>query len=306
MNQLPEDTALGLDHYPLLRSGKVRDIYDAGEALLLVASDRLSAFDVVLPTRIPGKGRVLTSIAAYWFGLTQHICPNHLISTDVSSLDLSDGERRALEGRTMIARKADRIDIECVVRGYLAGSGYKEYVASGTLAGESLPEGLRLGSKLPEPRFTPAIKNDDGHDENISTDRLRRILGDSLADRLRQISMQIFDFASARAARAGIILADTKFEFGTVNGKLVVIDELLTPDSSRYWDASELSPGSEPPSFDKQIVRDWLEKQTWDKLPPGPEVPENIVNRTRYRYEEVYARLKDIQHEQEEFVGDIT
>lgn len=288
---MPDALARRLDAYSLLRSGKVRDIYDAGDQLLLVASDRLSAFDVILPTQIPGKGKVLTAIAAYWFGCTRHICPNHLLGTDVSSLHLSEDERQGLEDRTMIAKKANRIDIECVVRGYLAGSGYKEYAVSGTLAGESLPDGLRLGSRLPEPRFTPAIKNDEGHDENISRDSLRRIVGETLAEQLEQISRAMYQFAVERAARVGLILADTKFEFGTVDGHVIIIDELLTPDSSRYWEASGMSPGKEPPSYDKQIVRDWLETQPWDKTAPGPEIPEEIVARTSQRYQDVFDRL---------------
>jgi len=280
-----------LEHYPLLRSGKVRDIYDAGDNLLLVASDRLSAFDVILPTPIPGKGRILTAISAFWFEQTSRLCPNHLVSTDVSSLDLSREEQEALHGRTMIARKAERIDIECVVRGYLAGSGYKEYSASGTLAGEPVPDGLRRGDRLPEPRFTPAIKNDEGHDENISRKRLREIVDAGLAAELEATSRALFAFASERAARAGLILADTKFEFGWIDGQLTLIDEALTPDSSRYWDAASMRPGAEPPSFDKQIVRDWLETQPWDKTYPGPEIPDDIVTLALDRYQQVYDRL---------------
>lgn len=280
-----------LQHYPLLRSGKVRDIYDAGGALLLVASDRLSAFDVVLPTQIPGKGRILTSISEYWFRETREVCPNHLITTDVSTLELSPIEADALRGRSMVARKADRIDIECVVRGYLAGSGYKEYLSHGTLAGESLPAGLQPGDILPEPRFTPALKNDEGHDENIARERLAQIVGPDVARMLEEISLMIFRFASERSAKAGLVLADTKFEFGWVDNQIVIIDELLTPDSSRFWDATARVPGQEPPSFDKQIVRNWLETQQWDKNPPGPEIPEEVVELTRERYEEVHNRL---------------
>lgn len=280
-----------LAHYPLIRSGKVRDIYDAGDYLLLVATDRLSAFDVILPTAIPGKGKLLTAISAFWFAQTSHIIPNHLVSTDVESLDATDEEKAYLRERTMIARRAERIDIECVVRGYLAGSGYKEYIADGTLAGEPLPTGLRRGDRLPEPRFTPAIKNDEGHDENVSRARLAEIVGPSLAGTLEDVSLRIYAFAAELAARAGIILADTKFEFGSIDGTLSLIDELLTPDSSRYWDASAMAAGEEPPSFDKQIVRNWLETQPWDKTPPGPEIPAEIVERTRARYQDVYERL---------------
>lgn len=284
-----------LARYPLLRSGKVRDIYEAGDNLLLVASDRLSAFDVILPTEIPGKGVILTGISKFWFGLTSHIVPNHLVSTDVSALDVPEDDRAYLRGRTMIARRAERIDIECVVRGYLAGSGYKEYAERGTLAGEPLPESLRRGDMLPEPRFTPAIKNDEGHDENVSRARLREIVGDELASTLEEVSLRLYRFAADLAARAGIILADTKFEFGFIDGDLTLIDELLTPDSSRYWEAAKIVPGEEPPSFDKQIVRNWLETQDWDKTPPGPEIPQDIVGRTRERYQDVFDRLTSIR-----------
>jgi phosphoribosylaminoimidazole-succinocarboxamide synthase len=289
-----DQTAPVLEHYPLIRSGKVRDIYDAGDHLLLVASDRLSAFDVILPTAISGKGALLTQISEFWFDRTEHIVPNHLVSTDIATLELSDDERQLLEGRTMVCRKADRIDIECVVRGYLAGSGYKEYAKLGTLAGETLPPGLQRGDRLPEPRFTPAIKNDQGHDENVSRERLATIVGTELATRLENVSLRLYEFAARNVEQAGIVLADTKFEFGFIDGELVLIDELLTPDSSRYWEASEIEPGKEPPSFDKQIVRNWLETQDWDKTHPGPEIPADIVERTIVRYREVLDRLSKI------------
>jgi phosphoribosylaminoimidazole-succinocarboxamide synthase len=292
MNEHP--SAPVLSNYPLIRSGKVRDIYDAGDNLLLVASDRLSAFDVILPTAIPGKGVILTQISAFWFDHTRHIVPNHLLSTDVGTLDVSPDERAYLEGRTMIARRAERIDIECVVRGYLAGSGYKEYAQRSTLAEEPLSPGLRRGDRLPEPRFTPAIKNDEGHDENVSRSRLADIVGSELAQTLEETSLRIYAFASAMAMEAGIVLADTKFEFGWIDGELALIDELLTPDSSRYWEASTIVPGQEPPSFDKQIVRNWLEQQDWDKTPPGPSIPEEIVSRAQARYQEVFNRLTGI------------
>lgn len=280
-----------LQNYPLVRQGKVRDIYDAGDYLLLVATDRLSAFDVILPTEIPGKGKLLTQLSVFWFDQTSHLLPNHLVSTEVSSLNLSPEEAAWLQDRTMIVHKADRIDIECVVRGYLAGSGYKEYVQHGTLAGEELPEGLRRADALPTPRFTPAIKNDDGHDENISREQLREIIGDDQATELERKSIELYEFASRLAARAGIVLADTKFEFGYINGQLSLIDEVLTPDSSRYWEASSIVPGTEPESFDKQIVRNWLETLDWDKTAPGPEIPEDIVQQTIQRYKEVNDRL---------------
>ena len=289
----PDNTVLPatLANYPLLRSGKVRDIYDAGDHLLLVASDRLSAFDVVLPTPIPDKGRILTAISTFWFAKTRPLCPNHLVDTDVSVLDLSPDEAARLRGRTMIVRKARRIDIECVVRGYLAGSGFREYRESGTLAGEPLPPGLRRGDRLPEVRFTPAIKHDLGHDENITRARLRDIVGSDLAVELERISTYLYIYASEMAAQAGLILADTKFEFGWIDGEIILIDEALTPDSSRYWDLEAMRPGEEPPSFDKQIIRDWLEQQPWDKSPPGPEIPVEIAQLTRARYLEVLRRL---------------
>ena len=280
-----------LTSYPLIRQGKVRDIYDAGEYMLLVDTDRLSAFDVILPPEIPGKGEILTQLSVFWFEETKQLLPNHLVSTDVSSLDVTPEEADWLRNRTMIVRKADRIDIECVVRGYLAGSGYKEYAESGTLAGEELPAGLQRADKLPQPTFTPAIKNDDGHDENISREKLAEIIGDELAGELERISIQIYQHANEIANRAGIILADTKFEFGYIDGKLSLIDEVLTPDSSRYWEAKSVVPGSEPESFDKQIVRNWLETLDWDKTAPGPEIPAEIVQRTLARYSEVYERL---------------
>lgn len=280
-----------LRNYELIRQGKVRDIYDAGEYLLLVATDRLSAFDVVLPTEIPAKGELLTKLSVFWFDQTKHLLPNHLVSTDISGLDLSEDEAEWLRDRTMIVYKADRVDIECVVRGYLAGSGYKEYVEHGTLAGESLPTGLQRADALPAPRFTPAIKNDDGHDENISRDRLSDIVGKALAEELESKSIAIYEFASQLTAKAGIVLADTKFEFGFIDGELSLIDEVLTPDSSRYWESSSIVPGAEPESFDKQIVRNWLETLDWDKTAPGPEIPLDIVTQTIQRYGEVYDRL---------------
>lgn len=280
-----------LTHYPLIRQGKVRDIYDAGDNLLLVATDRLSAFDVILPTPVHGKGKLLTALSVFWFEKTQPILPNHLVSTDISTLNVSEDEAAWLDGRTMIARKAERIDIECVVRGYLAGSGYKEYVAEGTLAGEPLPTGLQRADQLPEPCFTPAIKNDDGHDENISRARMADVIGQELADQLEAKSLEIYAYARDLSASAGIILADTKFEFGYIDGQLSLIDEVLTPDSSRYWEAASVVPGTEPESFDKQIVRNWLETLDWDKTAPGPEIPADIVARTIARYHEVYDRL---------------
>lgn len=290
-SQTPAGRSLTLNAYPLFRRGKVRDVYDLGDELLLVATDRLSAFDVVLPTPIPGKGVLLTQISRWWFDRLHDLVPNHLADQSLADLDLSTDERAWLEGRAMRARKAERIDVECVVRGALAGSGWKEYRQHGTLAEEPLPERLQLGSSLPAPVFTPAIKNDSGHDENISVGRLRTEIGEDLAGRLEATSLALYNAAAAIAARAGFVLADTKFEFGYIDGRLALIDELLTPDSSRYWEASSLVPGQEPPSFDKQIIRDWLETTSWNKQAPGPEIPADIVAKATKRYQAVLDRL---------------
>lgn len=287
-------TPARLASLPLVRRGKVRDIYDLGDCLLLVASDRLSAFDVILPTLLAGKGVLLTRIATLWFNASRLVMPNHLVTTSLAGLPLSLDEREALAGRAMVVRKAERIDIECVVRGYLAGSGWKEYAKEGTLAGEPLPAGLRKGDRLPAPMFTPAIKNDQGHDENITWARLVDLVGEEQAAQLRDASLALFAFGTGRTAAAGFILADTKFEFGVVGGQLTLIDEVLTPDSSRYWLASAYAPGEEPPAFDKQIVRDWLESTDWDKQAPGPEIPARIVNETLDRYHAVAERLAGV------------
>lgn len=276
----------------LFRRGKVRDTYLAGDDLLMVASDRLSAFDVILPTPIPGKGKLLTQLSRFWFDRTRQIVPNHLITASVDEFppELA-GLRAALSGRAMLVRRAERIDIECVVRGYLSGSAWREYQASGTMAGVPLPSGLIQSEKFPEPIFTPAIKNDEGHDENISTETLRSIVGEDLAARLESISRTIYAFASNHAEQRGIILADTKFEFGWIDGDLHLIDEVLTPDSSRFWDAAGYRPGRDQPSFDKQFVRDWLMTTGWNKEPPAPELPNEVVAGTFARYQEAYDRL---------------
>jgi len=293
-HQIPDVAMVGIDGlpFPAFRRGKVRDVFDLGERLLIVATDRLSAFDVVLPTPIPGKGVILNTISEFWFDRTTGVVSNHRTGIPITTLDLPLETIDLLKGRAVIVRKADRIDIECVVRGNLAGSGWKEYQAEGTLAGEALPAGLRRGDSLPEPRFTPAAKNDTGHDENISRTELADRVGQDLAEQLEQTSLALFALARATAARAGFILADTKFEFGHVDGVLTLIDEALTPDSSRYWDAATWMPGDEPPSFDKQVVRDWLEATGWNKEPPGPELPDDIANTARDRYAEVLRRLQ--------------
>jgi phosphoribosylaminoimidazole-succinocarboxamide synthase len=273
------------------RRGKVRDVYDLGDRLLLVSTDRISAFDYVLPSGIPDKGKVLTQIAAFWFGLLDE--PNHLITTDVDAMDLPAGADRAmLAGRSTLGRKTSVVPIECVVRGYLAGSGWKEYQQSGTVCGISLPPGLTESARLPEPIFTPATKAEQGeHDENISFERLVEIVGRERAGELRRRSLAIFQRGSAYAAQRGILIADTKFEFGQVNGELILIDEVLTMDSSRFWPADQYAPGKGQPSFDKQFVRDWLLASDWDRASTPPPLPENVIAQTRAKYVEGYERL---------------
>lgn len=287
-------TSVRLGHYPLVRSGKVRELFDLGDALLIVVTDRLSAFDVILPTPIPGKGRVLSAISDFWFDRTTDLVANHRTPRSLDDLDLLDGERALLEGRSSIVRKAERIDIECVVRGYLAGSGWKEYQATGTLVGSPLPSSLQRGARLPKPLFTPAIKNDAGHDQNVSRPALVDMVGRELASLLEERSLELYQRGAAVAAEAGFTLADTKFEFGWIEGALTLIDEALTPDSSRYWSVEAPAPGAEPASFDKQIVRDWLETTGWNKMDPGPSLPPSIVAETRQRYLEVLERLRTV------------
>jgi phosphoribosylaminoimidazole-succinocarboxamide synthase len=275
-----------------IRRGKVRDTFDLGDSLLMVASDRISAFDVILPTPIPLKGIILTQLSRYWFQETRHIVPNHLITASIREFpeELKSNSSR-LAGRSMIVKKAERIDFECVVRGYLAGSGWAEYKRNGTVADVPFPAGLLQADRLPQPVFTPAMKNDEGHDENISVQRLHHEIGDELANKLEDISLQLYSFAADHAQRCGIVLADTKFEFGFVDGELTLIDEALTPDSSRFWDARTWKPGSDQPSFDKQFVRDWLIDSGWDKEPPAPELPGRVVIGTSSRYHEAFKRL---------------
>ncbi len=273
-----------------VRRGKVRDVYDLGDRLLLVSTDRISAFDWVLPTGIPDKGRVLNQIAAFWFDLLGE--PNHLVTTDVDRMDLPPGaDRRVLAGRTSLVRKTDVVPIECVVRGYLAGSGWKEYRQSGTVCGIELRPGLAESSQLDEPIFTPATKAQTGHDENVSLARTVELVGAGLADELRRRSLEIFQRGAAHARQKGILIADTKFEWGLLDGRLILIDEVLTPDSSRFWPADQYRPGRGQPSFDKQSVRDWLESTPWDKNSPPPALPDDVVTRTRQKYVEAYERL---------------
>jgi phosphoribosylaminoimidazole-succinocarboxamide synthase len=274
---------------PLAR-GKVRDIYDLGDRLLIVATDRLSAFDVVMPTPIPDKGRVLTQLSLFWFHRLKDVIPNHVLSATEFPSPF-DRYAEELAGRSMVVRKTQPLPIECVARGYLSGSGWKEYQASGTVCGISLPAGLKESDKLPEPIFTPATKATSGHDENISFERCSEILGKTLAEKVRSMTLDIYRRAAAYAEPRGILLADTKFEFGTLNGELIWIDEALTPDSSRFWPAAQYKPGGPQPSFDKQFVRDYLERIRWPKTPPGPELPPDVVAGTRAKYREAYRIL---------------
>jgi phosphoribosylaminoimidazole-succinocarboxamide synthase len=281
----------GLTH---LRSGKVRDLYEVDDDhLLLVASDRVSTYDVVHPTPVPDKGRVLTGLSAYWFARLGDVVPNHLVSTSV--LDLPEAAQASaewLQGRSMLVRKVDIVPFECVVRGYLVGSGWKEYQRDGTVCGLALPGGLVEADRLPEPIFTPATKAEEGeHDENVSFEVMAEALGDDLAGRLRELSLALYAAGAEHAASRGIILADTKFEFGLLDGEVVLADEVLTPDSSRYWPADAWAPGATPPSFDKQFVRDYATSTGWDKSPPAPELPEDVVTATREKYVEAYERL---------------
>lgn len=276
----------------LFSRGKVRDIYDLDDRLLIVATDRISAYDCVMPNGIPDKGRILTQMSLFWFNLTRDIVQNHLIAAAVG--EYPEALRRyadQLEGRSMLVRKAKRIDVECVVRGYLAGSGWREYRATGMISGIRLPAGLRESERLPEPIFTPATKADSGHDENISFEQVTQAVGDALARRLREISLAIYQKARDYADGRGILIADTKFEFGLINGEVILIDEVLTPDSSRFWPKDKYTPGRPQASFDKQFVRDYLDSIGWDHQPPAPELPEAIVRQTTERYQEAYQRL---------------
>jgi phosphoribosylaminoimidazole-succinocarboxamide synthase len=283
-------TDLGL---PLFHRGKVRDTYELeADRLLMVATDRLSAFDHVLPNGIPDRGKVLTQLSIWWFSQTHHFRENHLVSGMVPDLPADLRERRdELAGRFMIVRKAKRIDIECVVRGYLAGSAWAEYRESGTLAGEKLAAGLQESQKLEEPIFSPATKEEKGHDENITFKETGKRVGEKVAEQIRDASLELYNYAAEVALKRNLILADTKFEFGLIGDDLVLIDEALTPDSSRYWDALAYQAGSAPPSYDKQFVRDWLSSSGWDKSSEPPQLPEAIVEQTRQRYLTAYERL---------------
>ena len=270
--------------------GKVRDIYEVGDKLLIVATDRLSAFDVVLPTPIPDKGKVLTQISLFWFDTLANIIPNHVLSAKDFTGELAP-YAAALQGRAMVVRKTEPLPVECVVRGYTSGSGWKDYQKTGAICGISLPTGLRESDKLPEPIFTPSTKATQGHDENISFEETVAQIGRPLAEKIRDTSLEIYQQASDRAAKQGIIIADTKFEFGLIGDELIWIDEALTPDSSRFWPADQYLPGKAQPSFDKQYVRDYLERIGWNKQPPGPELPADVVKATQAKYREAYAKV---------------
>jgi phosphoribosylaminoimidazole-succinocarboxamide synthase len=272
--------------------GKVRDIYEAGDDLLMVASDRISAFDVVLPTPIPDKGRVLTGLSLFWFERSADIVPNHVLTADVDGFPVEFRDHgEELAGRAMLVKRAQVVPIECVARGYLSGSGWKEYRETGRVCGVELPRGLVESDGLPDPIFTPATKAAEGHDENITLERAAELIGEGLAHRLEELTLKLYEFAAALALERGIIVADTKFEFGFADGELILVDEVLTPDSSRFWPADRYEAGGAQPSFDKQYVRDWLDASGWHHEPPAPELPPDVVGQTAVRYREAYERI---------------
>jgi phosphoribosylaminoimidazole-succinocarboxamide synthase len=289
--QVATQAFIDLPEIKKLRSGKVREVFDLGETLLFVVTDRISAFDVILPDPIPYKGAVLNQISAFWFNRFDDI-KNHFVTGDVEQFPKElEPFREQLAGRSMIVKKTKPLPVECVVRGYLAGSGWKEYQESQSICGIKLPPGLKQASQLPEPIFTPATKAEEGHDENIDIKRCAQILGKELADRVKALSLEIYSRGRDHAARCGIIVADTKFEFGTVAGDLLLIDECLTPDSSRFWPKDQYAVGQSPPSFDKQFVRDYLETLNWDKVPPAPRLPKDVIEKTSAKYLEAFRRL---------------
>ena len=284
-------TELELPGWKLVRRGKVREVYASGDHVLLVASDRLSAFDCILPDPIPGKGELLTKLSAFWFQRLDFM-PNHFLSADFATfpaeLQPFAGD---LSGRAMLCRTTEPLPVECVVRGYLAGAAWEEYREHGTVGGHEVPRGLREAAKLPRPLFTPTTKAEEGHDEAITWEKCRRLLGDDLAHAVREASFEVYDYGRVQAARSGVIIADTKFEFGLLGDELLLIDECLTPDSSRFWPAEAWDPGHHPPSFDKQFVRDWLLQSGWDRQPPAPHLPPEIIAQTAAKYREAYERL---------------
>jgi phosphoribosylaminoimidazole-succinocarboxamide synthase len=280
---------------PKLRSGKVREVFDLGDSLLIVATDRISAFDCILPTGIPRKGEVLTQMTAFWYGVLDFV-PNHFLTARFEAFPavLHPFEAQ-LRNRSMLVRKANPLPVECVARGHIAGSGWKEYQTAGTVGGHEVPTGLLQSAKLPAPLFTPSTKAESGHDENITWKECRRILGDELAIQVRDLTIDLYEHGCAHASRAGILIADTKFEFGLADGELILIDECLTPDSSRFWPANSWNPGSNPPSYDKQFVRDYLETLGWDKTPPAPELPAEVAEKTSAKYIEAFEQLTGLK-----------
>ena len=277
---------------PVFCKGKVRNVYDLGDSLLMIVTDRISAFDVVFDELIPDKGKVLSSISAFWFDFTKDVIGNHVITTDVSQYPMGlDKFKEELSGRSMLVKKVDMLPAECIVRGYLEGSALKEYKKSGTVGGIKMPEGMVQGDKLPEPLFTPSTKEESGHDINITFEQLKDIIGEEDATALRDASLALYKKVSEFALTKGLILADTKFEFGKLDGKLVVADEMFTPDSSRFWDLEDYQPGRAQKSFDKQYLREWLETLDWDKTYPAPTLPEEIIEKTAEKYRECYSRL---------------
>lgn len=277
---------------PVFIKGKVRNVYDLGDSLLMIVTDRISAFDVVFDELIPDKGKVLSSISAFWFDYTKDIIPNHVISTDPKDYPMGlDKYEEELKGRSMLVKKVDMLPAECIVRGYLEGSALKEYKANGTVGGIKMPEGMVQGDKLPEPLFTPSTKEETGHDINITFEQLKELLGDEDATALRDAALALYNKVSEFALTKGLILADTKFEFGKIDGKLVVADEMFTPDSSRFWDVNDYEPGHAQKSFDKQYLREWLETLDWDKTYPAPTLPEEVINKTAEKYRECYSRI---------------
>jgi phosphoribosylaminoimidazole-succinocarboxamide synthase len=285
-------TTTNLPGLKLAHRGKVRDIYEAGEALLFIATDRISAFDCVLPNGIPDKGRVLTQMSLFWFDYLKDVVPNHLLTAKVDEYPLELRQfREQLEGRSMLVRKAEMFPVECVARGYVSGSGWKDYKRTGAICGIPLPAGLQESGQLPEPIFTPATKAQTGHDENISFEEAAKVIGEDTARKLRTLTLEIYSKANAYAKGRGIILADTKFEFGLIDGQITLGDEVLTPDSSRYWPAKTYAPGGPQKSFDKQFVRDYLETLDWNKQAPAPKLPEEVILNTAAKYREAYETL---------------
>ena len=282
---------LKIEELKLFKKGKVRDVYDLGDQLLIIATDRISCFDFILPTPIPDKGKILTQVSLFWFSFLKDTVENHLISTNSEDLPDSIGDKDKLKGRFMIIKKCKVVPFECVVRGYLSGSGWKEYKIKQSICGIKLPDGLKESSKLAEPIFTPATKAETGHDENVSFDYMKNLIGEDLANKMRDASIAIYNKAAQYAKSKGVIIADTKFEFGIYNGKLILVDEVLTPDSSRFWPEDDYEPGRPQASFDKQFVRDYLESSDWDKTSPVPILPDKVVSKTQEKYKQVLKML---------------